>query len=138
MSAPSSDKHVPRARAQREQAGLIFRRLEELSLSVDDAATKAHSTNTKAPSALVVALMSDVSSLLEGIRDGWIEVSQPRIAHDLLQAVAELEKTDHTVLAAELSLLLAGLSSQGLAAENCPLRRERMRAIVPSESTSSR
>ncbi len=122
-----SDETPPKALSQREQSALLCERLDELLLDVDEAANVAYANATAAPSQKAVALISDAASLLQSISEGWCETSQPRIAVDLIEAVAELQSTEHTVLASSLSLILRSLSSQGVAAEKCPLGRSRLR-----------
>lgn len=116
----------PKSETPRQQAEQAFNRLKELILDVDAAANEAYANKTMPPSDLIQALMEDAAALLEGIKDGWIETSQPRIASNLLAVVGELEKCKQGVLAAEVIGVLRNVSRKGLTAENVEFSRKRM------------
>lgn len=73
----------------------------------------------------VPAQLSDSKSLAEGIRDGWITQSQPRIATNLLRAVDVLDQIGQDSLSVSITHVLSAISSCGIAAENCRLGKGR-------------
>ena len=114
----------PPPSSAREQAKQILVRLDELVDAIHDA-REEESSNTPPPER-VLALIADTRSLAEGISNGAITVSQPRMASNLIDVVELLDHCGHYRLSTSFTGLLEGLSVNGLAAENCTLERSRI------------
>ncbi len=111
-----------------QQAGLVAERLEELILLLDEARQEEGKTP---PSQRAIALTADVISLAKGVKSGAVQQSQPRMASNLIEVAAELDKCGHSRLAWSFTAVIEGLSVNGLAAENCSLGRTRIGPTTP-------
>lgn len=108
--------------SQQEQAAVIAARLSDLLGKLTN--LEESGADKRVPEVLF-GLVADTRSIAEGIRDGWISTSQPRMATNLLRVLDILELMGHDEILASTSHLLTTLSSKGLAAEHCSLGRGR-------------
>ncbi len=106
-----------------QQAATIVEALDRLFLDV--AATREIDGKTPPPER-VMALISDSRSLAEGISNGAITVSQPRMATNLVAVADELDKRGHHPLASTFTNVVREISMMGIAAEHCSLGRTRI------------
>ncbi|MCA9066412.1 MAG: hypothetical protein KDA96_25265 [Planctomycetaceae bacterium] len=79
----------------------------------------------KAECELALAYMMDAASLIDGISQGHIPTSQPRIVTRLLQAIEELKSHGHHSIAMDVTVLIRDVSRYGIGADGLVLDRQR-------------
>lgn len=105
------------------QAEILLKELDYLRQLFAEA-YEADSPATPPP-LRVDALFADAEALAEGIRDGTITTSQPRIATNLIEAVGDLQKSGNELLAMSVIPVVGLASKTGIAADNSAIGRAR-------------
>ncbi len=126
MSTEPTDQ-PPSTGTPQQDAAKFALALDELDAAVheDDCRLKGTEPDRRAVHEYVAALICDAASLAQGISNGTIRMSQPRIATNLIAVFQKLNEFGHGESALRVLLLIREISASGLAAEGCLIGRNR-------------